>query len=133
MIINLISVIILIETKEKWGKIMFIFDISNPLTLLLMLAVTVLLIFLSQEVKKSYIGAILLFGYLICLVMHVAQTATLSEEYRYMLSTLSRCIVIDFIFVLISFFSYLWVDDIEAKVTGKKSIDDSLDWFWRKV
>ena len=32
---------------------MLIFDISNPLTLLLMLAVTVLLIFLAQEVKKS--------------------------------------------------------------------------------
>lgn len=30
---------------------MFIFDMSNPLTLLLMLAVTILLIFLSKEVK----------------------------------------------------------------------------------
>ena len=112
---------------------MFIFDITNPLTLLLMLAATVLLIFLSQEIKKSYIAAIVLFAYLIILVMHVAQLATLSEEYRYMLTTLSRCIVIDFVFVLISFFSYLWVDDIEAKAEGKKSIDNSLDWFWKKV
>ena len=112
---------------------MFIFDISNPLTLLLMLAVTVLLIFISQEVKHSFIGAIMLFAYLIILTIHVAQVATLSEEYRYLLTTLSRCIVIDFIFVFISFFSYLWVDDIEAKVKGKKSIDNSLDWFWKKV
>lgn len=112
---------------------MFIFDISNPLTLILMLAVTVLVIFLAQEVKKSYIGAILLFAYLIILVIHVAQIATLSEEFRYMLTTLSRCIAIDLVFVLIAFFSYLWVDDIEAKAEGKKSIDNSLDWFWRKV
>ena len=112
---------------------MFIFDISNPLTLILMLASTVLLIFLAQEVKKSYIGAIVLFAYLIILIVHVAQIATLSEEFRYMLTTLSRCIAIDFVFVLISFFSYLWVDDIEAKAEGKKSIDNSLDWFWRKV
>ncbi len=112
---------------------MFIFDISNPLTLLLMLAVTVLLIFLSQELKKSYIGAIMLFAYLIILIVHVAQIATLSEEFRYLLSTLSRCIVIDFIFVLITFFSYLWVDDIETKVNGKKSYDNSLEWFWKKV
>lgn len=112
---------------------MFIFDISNPLTLILMLAATVLLIFLAQEVKKSYIGAIVLFAYLIILVMHVAQIATLSEEFRYMITTLSRCIAIDFVFVLITFFSYLWVDDIEAKAEGKKSIDNSLDWFWRKV
>ncbi len=112
---------------------MFIFDISNPLTLLLMLAVTVLLIFLAQEVKKSYIGAIVLFAYLAILVIHVAQMATLSEEFRYMIETLSRCIVIDFIFVFIGFFSYLWVDDIEAKAKGIKSIDNSLDWFWKKV
>lgn len=98
-----------------------------------MLAATILLIFLAQEVKKSYIGAIVLFAYLIILVVHVAQIATLPEEFRYMLTSLSRCIAIDFVFVLISFFSYLWVDDIEAKAEGKKSIDDSLDWFWRKI
>ena len=121
------------DERKMEGKIMFLFDISNPLTLLLMLAVTVLLIFLAQEVKRSFIGAIALFAYLILLVIHVAQIATLPEEYRYMLSTLSRCIIIDFIFVLITFFSYLWVDDIETKVKGKKSIDNSLDWFWRNI
>ena len=112
---------------------MFIFDISNPLTLILMLAATVLLIFLAQEVKKSFISAIVLFVYLVLLIVHVAQIATISEEYRYMISTLSRCIAIDFVFILITFLSYLWVDDIEAKKTGKKSIDNSLDWFWKNV
>lgn len=112
---------------------MFIFDISNPLTLILMLAATILVIFLAQEIKKSYIAAIILFAYLIVLIIHVSQIATLSEEYRYLLTTLSRCIVIDFIFVLITFFSYLWVDDIEAKRDNKKSIDNSLDWFWKKI
>ena len=112
---------------------MFIFDISNPLTLILMLAATVLLIFLAQEVKKSFISAIILFVYLVLLIVHVAQIATISEEYRYMISTLSRCIAIDFVFILITFLSYLWVDDIEAKKTGKKSIDNSVDWFWKKV
>lgn len=112
---------------------MFLFDISNPLTLILMLAATVLLIFLSQEVKKSYISAIMLFAYLIILIVHVAQIATLSEEFRYMVTTISRCIAIDFVFVLITFFAYLWTDDIETKVKGKKSIDDSLNWFWKKI
>lgn len=106
---------------------------SNPLTLLLMLIATALLIFLAQEIKKSYINAIVLFVYLILLVIHVTQIVTLSEEFRYMLKTLSRCIMIDFVFVLITFFAYLWVDDIEAKAEGKKSIDNSLDWFWKKI
>ena len=112
---------------------MFFFDISNPVTLILMLAATVLLIFLAQEVKNSYISAGVLFVYLVLLIIHVAQVATLSEEYRYLLTNLSRCIVIDFIFVFISFFSYLWVDDIETKEKGKKSIDNSIDWFWKKI
>ena len=63
---------------------MFIFNISNPLTLLLMLAATVLLIFLAQEVKKSAIVAIPLFVYLAILVIHVIQFATLSEEFNYL-------------------------------------------------
>ena len=113
---------------------MFLFDISNGLTLVLMIAATVLLIFLSQEEKKSFISAIALIGYIVILIMHVAQVATLGDEFRTVaLPILTRCIAIDFIFVLITFFSYLWVDDIEAKATGKKSINNSLDWFWKKV
>lgn len=113
---------------------MFLFDISNGLTLILMLAATVLLIFLSQEEKKSFISGIALVGYLIILIMHTAQAATLGEELRTTaLPILTRCIAIDFVFVLITFFSYLWVDDIEAKASGKKSINNSLDWFWKKV
>ena len=54
---------------------MFLFDISNGLTLVLMLVATVLLIFLAQEEKKSFISAIALVGYLMILVMHVAQAA----------------------------------------------------------
>lgn len=112
---------------------MFVFDISNPLTLLLMLAATVLLIFLAKEINRSAVSGIVLFAYLILLIVHVAQLTTLSEEYRYMISTITRCLAIDFVFILISFFAYLWVDDVEAKIKGKKSYNNSLDWFWKKV
>ena len=112
---------------------MFVFNITNPVTLLLLLVATVLLIFLGQEIKKSYVTIIPLVGFLILLMWHVAQMVTISEEYRYLLTTISRCVAIDFVFVLITFFAYLWVDDIEAKATNKRSIDNSLDWFWKKV
>ena len=49
------------------------------------------------------------------------------------ISDLTFTMVLDLIFVLLSFIGYLWVDDIEAKVKKKKSIDNSLDWFWNKV
>ena len=112
---------------------MFIFDISNPLTLLLMLIATILLIFLSQEIKKSYISGIVLFFYITLLIIHVVQLITISEEFKYLITVLTRCIAIDFVFILISFFSYLWVDDMEAKKLGIKSVDNSLDWFWKNV
>ena len=112
---------------------MFIFNISNPLTLALILAITVLLVFLAQEVKKSYIAAILLFAFLILTLIHGIQMFTVPKEYRNLLPILGRCIAIDFVFVGISFFSYLWVDDIEAKEKGIKSVDTSLDWFWKNV
>ncbi len=112
---------------------MFILDITNVVTLLLLLLVTVLLVFLGYELKKSYILAIPLFAFLLLLIMHVMQLMTLSVEYSYMSSTLTWCIVLDFAFIFISFISYLWIDDIEAKKTNKKSIDDSLDWFWKEV
>ena len=112
---------------------MFVFDITNPITLVLMLAATILLIFLAQEIKKSAISAIVLVAYIGILVVHVAQLTSLQEEFRYLSETLSRCIAVDFGFILVSFFAYLWTDDIEAKAKNKKSIDNSLDWFWKKI
>ena len=112
---------------------MFILDLTNPITLILTLIGTILLIFLAQEIKKSYVAAIPLFVFLGVLIMHVVQMIIVPEEYRYLVSTISKCIAIDFVFILITFFAYLWVDDIEARATNRKSIDNSLDWFWKKV
>lgn len=112
---------------------MFLFDISNTFTLLLMLAATVLLLFLAHEEKKSFINAIVLFAYIVILIMHVIQIATLPEQYVSLSHTLSKCVIIDFVFVFISFFGYLWIDNIEAQEKGKRSLSNSLDWFWKKI
>lgn len=112
---------------------MFILDITNVVTLLLLLIFTVLMIFLAHEFKKSYITAIPLFAFLALLIMHVVQLMTLPIEYSDMSSTLTWCVILDFAFIFVSFISYLWIDDIEAKKMNKKSIDDSLEWFWKEV
>ena len=112
---------------------MFILNIANPVTLFLTVLAVGLLVFLGQEVKKSVAVAIPLFVFLVLLIMHVVQIATLPAEFAIYTGTLYRCIALDFLFILITFFSYLWVDDIEAKANNKKSIDNSLDWFWKEV
>lgn len=112
---------------------MFVVNLTSPLTFILMTIITILLIFLGQEIKKSYVAVVPLVIYLGLLVMHVVQLLTLTSEFSYLSSTLAACLAIDFVFILVSFFSYLWVDDMEAKATGKKSLDPTLEWFWKKV
>lgn len=112
---------------------MFIVNVTSPLTLFLILMATILLIFLGQEIKKSYVAVLPLIGHLSLLITHTIQLLTLTSENSYLSTTFTGCLAIDFIFVLISFFAYLWVDDIEARALGKKSYDNSLDWFWKKV
>lgn len=112
---------------------MIIIDITNPIILLMLLIVTVLLIFAGKEFKKSYINIIPLCFYLGLLIIHVFQLITLTVEYSYLSSGLSWCVVLDFVFVFVTFISYLWVDAIEAKETNKKVLDNSLEWFWKDV
>ena len=113
---------------------MLIIDISEPITLLLLTIATVLLIFLGREVKKPYIPAFALFAYLTLVTIHSIQLANLAAELHAMYyKLLINCIAIDCIMIFISFFAYLWIDDIACKFYKKKSIDNSLDWFWKKI
>ena len=107
-------------------------NFTNPLTLLLATLIFVLMLILAKETKKSVITAIMLFVFVGILVTHVILYTTGAIEQEFV-SDIIFTMVFDLIFVLISFVSYLWVDDIEAKVKKKKSIDNSLNWFWNKV
>lgn len=112
---------------------MYIIEITNPLTLLLILLATSLLIFLGQEIKDSKIAAIPLIANLILLTIYIIQFFTMPEEYKYLLPKIYKNVAMALIFVFITFFSYLWVDDQEAKKKNKHSIDSSLDWLWKNI
>ena len=112
---------------------MLILNISNPITLFLTVLFVALMIFLGQEIKKSAVVGVTLFVFLALLIMHVAQVVTLPENLSYYSGTLYACITCDFVFILITFFGYLWVDDLEAKANNIKSIDNSFDWFWKEI
>lgn len=112
---------------------MFMFDLTNPLTLLLVVLATSLMIFLGQEIKKSSVAIIPLLLFLILLIIHVVQVSSLGTEWAYIAGTLYKCIAIDLLFILVTFFSYLWVDDLEARKNNIRSIDNSLDWFWKEI
>ena len=113
---------------------MNILDVTQPLTLLLLVAAAVLLIFLGKEIKKTLPTAIGLVCFLGLVVIHSVQFMTIPElNYEEIRTTLLGCLGIDCVLIFISFFGYLWVDDISARFYKKKSIDNSLDWFWKEV
>ena len=113
---------------------MFVFDLTNLLTLILVLAATILFIYLSQEIKKSLVVAIPLFAFVIDLIIHTIQVLTLSQEYAYLYSKLCYNMALDFIFLLLTFLAYLWADEVEAKAFNKKTINSKgINWLWKQV
>ncbi len=113
---------------------MFIFDLTNLIILVLATIVTVLLIFLSQELKKSVIAMIPLFAFVIDLIIHTVQALTLNAEYSYLFGTLTANMAIDFAFLLVTFLAYLWADNVEAKAYNKKTINSKdIDWLFKQV
>ena len=113
---------------------MIIFNVTNPVTMGLLALATALLIFLGKEIKKPYIPAIALIFYLILLIIHSVQIGKIPEvnldETR---AVLLGCLGFDLIMIFLSFFGYLWIDDVSSKFYKKKSVDNSLDWFWNQV
>ena len=113
---------------------MYIFNITEPFTLILLVLATVLLIFLGKEIKKPHPAAFALIFFLVLVIIHSVQLATVPQEnYIVNHNTLLGCLAVDLVLIFISFFSYLWIDDISSKFYKKKSIDNSLDWFWNNV
>lgn len=110
---------------------MYILDLTNPLVLLAALLIFLLLMILGKEFKKSLLPAIALFLFLVVLAIYGMQLTLVTAQVDKNL--IVSCIGLNAILIFLSYISYLWVDDIEAKAKNKKSIDNSLDWFWKKV
>ena len=108
-------------------------NFTNVATMLLTLVVFLLALVLSKETKKSGIIATMLSVFLIILVCHAVELGTISNITEEMHYAITRSILVDFVFIFLSFTSYLWIDEIQAKVENIKSIDNSLDWFWKRV
>lgn len=110
---------------------MFLLNTIEPLTVVLLLTVSVLLIFLGKETKKPAIPAIVLIAFLVILVMHAVQLNL--PNYAEFYTTIRYCIAFELTMILVSFFAYLWIDDISSRFYKKKSVDNSLDWFWKQI
>lgn len=113
---------------------MFVFDLTNLLTLILVVMATILLIYLSQEIKNSTVAIVPLTAFVIDLIVHTVQLLTLKEEFAYLYSKLALNMAVDFAFLLVTFLAYLWADEVEAKAKNKKVIDSKgIEWLFKQV
>lgn len=110
-----------------------IINFTNPLSILIGVILFVLVIYLARETKKAWIIGALLFGFIGLLVAHTIEFTTIASQSQEVYNAIVTSATMDLIFVFLSFISYLWIDDIQSKEGKRKSIDDSLSWFWNKV
>lgn len=112
---------------------MIFINVATPWALLIALFLTICVIYIGKEAKNAYVPMMALIIFLIMLVMHGMEFLTLPAQHADLVPQLSKCLLIDFVMIFVSYSAYLWVDDIEAKEKKKKSISNTLDWFWKNV
>ena len=110
-----------------------IINLSDPYAILITLVLFVLVLWLARETKKSSIVGTMLVVFLAIIVGHSIEYVITQDPTGEIVEIISKSIAMDFIFIFLSFITYLWIDDIESKEKKKKSLDNSLDWFWKKV
>lgn len=108
-------------------------DLSNPYNVFITLILFVLVLFLAKQIKKSNVICIMLLVFLAIIVGHTIEFIVIQDPTGVIPKTLANCIAVDFVFSFLSFVGFLWMDDVEAKERKIKSVDNSLDWFWKKV
>ena len=113
--------------------ISFIQPYLGQLVIILITFLTVGVIAFARKIEKpGFPGALILVN-LALLLYHVYILNSLPVIFESRISQMYLCIAMDFLWLLISFLGYLWIDDIKATKLNKKSYDNSLSWFWNKL
>lgn len=106
---------------------------SEPIMIIIYTLLIAAIIFISKETKNPAMLFIVIFAIIFMLINHSVMLEDLKHSKEGGISEIYHCIGMDLIFLLLTFISYLWVDDMSAKKNKKKSYDDSLSWFWDKL
>lgn len=112
---------------------MFLFDISAPWMMIVLLVFVGLLIVLSKINKTSMPIFIGLCVFLLFIIVHSViffgvQVPGLEEA----ASKVRICLIFDLAMIVLCYVAYIWMDELEARSKKTKSIIDA-DWLWKKV
>ena len=110
-----------------------ILNIANNIQIIVITLATVGVIAFARKVEKPLFPGMLIIIHLGLLLYHSYVLNSLPTFMENQISEIYLCIAMDFLWLLISFLGYLWLDDINAIKLNKKSYDNSMSWFWNKL
>lgn len=110
-----------------------IINFTKPFSIVIALVLFLLILFLGKETKKPWIPGTMLLVFVALLVAHTIEYATIGQTGEAVRQVIAATATFDLVYIFLSFMTYLWVDDMAVKEGRRKSIDNSLDWFWNKV
>lgn len=96
------------------------------------LATVGVIAFSKKTEKPAFLGALII-AYLGMLLYHTYILNHLPAIFEQQISNTYLCLAMDFLWLLISFLGYLWIDDIRGIKLQKKNYDNSMAWFWSKL
>lgn len=103
-----------------------IFNTSDPVIIIVYTLIISAIIYIGRKTEKAFIPALLMVYVLFLLIYHSTTNAVTDFAIRAKYIS----IAFDLIFLLLSFISFLWIDDINAKKKNLRNYDNSLSWFW---
>lgn len=106
---------------------------SSTVLILVITLATVGVIVLGRKTEKALFPGILILVNLALLMYHSYVLNNLPQFMETQIAQVYLCLAMDFLWLLISFLGYLWIDDRVAIKFNKKSYDNSLSWFWDKL
>lgn len=106
---------------------------ANYFQIIAITLATVGMIALARKVEKPIFPGVLIIVNLGLLLYHSYILNNLPSYFENQIAQTYLCIAMDFLWLLLSFLGYLWVDDIRAVKLNKKSYDNSMSWFWNKL
>lgn len=95
--------------------------------LLVTLAIMLVCIALAKELKNPYIVIGVLVFSVVLLINSYLSLDLVHSALRY---KIYMSISIEYFLIFMSYITYLWIDDINARSLNLKTYDDSLVWLW---
>lgn len=105
----------------------------NNFTIIIVTITIVSIIGFARKVEQPFLAGALILLNLALLIYHTYVLNNIPQGLEQAVASTYLCIAMDFLWLLVSFLGYLWIDDITANKFNKKSYDNSMSWFWEKL